>query len=295
MPKKKATGKYDQYFFTDVIKENKWGGEGISLAAAGDMIPAIAKISLGITVVRKPYMFHDITHKHLFTEYFFFFGSDPTDMNRFDARVEYSFGAEKEKHVISSPAIVIAAPGVYHAPLNYTQVEKPFYCLECFLTSQYSGVDLGEDLNEIRIPEPDYNRFFHKSVVRVNQWGGEGMGLSAVPEFLIPAGARMSLGLTVIRKPYMFHEPTHKHNFTEFFLFFGSNPMNMKEFDGAVEFTFGPEKEKHVITGPTAVVIPPGVSHCPLNYVKVGKPFYCVEAFLTPQYTGTNLEPSPVK
>jgi hypothetical protein len=290
---KKVELKYDKYFLKDVVRENKWGGEGIGLGGGGDIIPAVAKMSLGITVVRKPYMFHEPTHKHMFTEYFFFFGSNPMDMNEFDAEVEYSFGAEKEKQVISSPTIVVAAPGVYHAPLNYAKVGKPFYCLEAFMTSQYSGVDLGEDLAEIRTPELNYNRYFTKGVVKVNQWGGEGLGLSAVPEFLIPAGAKMNLGLTVVRKPYMFHEPTHKHNFTEFFFFFGSNPMDMKEFDAEVEFSFGPEREKHVITSPTVVVIPPGVYHCPLNYTKVGKPFYCLEAFLTSKYTGTDLEPKP--
>jgi hypothetical protein len=285
--------KYEKYFLKDAVKENKWGGEGIGLGSGGDIIPAVAKMTLGVSVIRKPYMFHEPTHKHMFTEYFYFFGSNPMDMNEFDAEVEYSFGAEKEKHVISSPTIVIAAPGVYHAPLNYAKVGKPFYCLEAFMTSQYGGVDLGEDLTEIRTPELNYNRYFIKGVVKVNQWGGEGLGLGAVPEFLIPAGAKMSLGLTVVRNSYMFHEPTHKHNFTEFFFFFGSNPMDMKEFDAEVEFSFGPEREKHVITGPTVVVIPPGVYHCPLNYAKVGKPFYCLEAFLTSKYSGTDLEPKP--
>ena len=88
----------------------------------------------------------------------------------------------------------------------------------------------------------------------------------------------------------MFHEPTHKHRFTEFFFFFGSNPDDMNEFEAEVEFSIGEEGEKHVITEPTIVVMPPGVYHCPLNYAKVDKPFYCLEAFMTPEYSGTNLK-----
>ena len=99
----------------------------------------------------------------------------------------------------------------------------------------------------------------------------------------------MTLGISVVRKPYMFHEPTHKHHFTEFFFFFGSNPMDLNEFDADVEFSFGPERERHVITSPTIVTVPPGVYHCPLNYARVGKPFYCLEAFLTSEYSGTDL------
>jgi len=79
--------------------------------------------------------------------------------------------------------------------------------------------------------------------------------------------------------------------FTEYFFFFGSNPMDMKEFDAEVGFTFGAEKEKHVIKSPTAVIVPPGVYHCPLKYVNVGKPFYCLEVSMTSKYTSTELVP----
>ncbi len=287
--------KYKQYITQkNVVKENKWGGEGIGLAQVPDaVVPPGAKMSLGISAVRSLYVFHEPTHKHMFTEFFFFFGSNPMDMNEFHGEAEFSFGAEREKHVISSPTIVVAAPGVYHCPLKYTKVDKPFYCLEAFMTTKYSGVDLGEDLNEIRVEEPNYNRFFTRGVVRGNRWGGEGIGLNTVPEHIIPAGARMNLALSVVRKPYMFHDITHKHPFTEFFIFFGSNPMDMNEFDADVEFSFGPEREKYVINKPTIITIPPGVYHCPLNYVRVGKPFYCVEAFLTSKYAGTDLEPQP--
>ena len=285
--------KYEKYITRDIVKENKWGGQGIGLGAVADkIIPANANMNLGITVVREPYMFHEPTHKHIFTEYFFFLGSNPMDMNEFDADVEYSFGVEHEKHVISSPTIVVAAPGVYHCPLNYARVDKPFYCLEAFMTSAYGGIDLGEDLTEIRTDEPDYNRYFTGGIIRPNKWGGEGTGIGQVPDHLIPAGARMNLGVSVVRKPYMFHEPTHKHRFTEFFFFFGSNPMDMNEFDADIEYYFGAENEKHVISRPAIVVAPPGVYHCPLNYARVGKSFYCLEAFLTPVYSGTDLNPA---
>ena len=67
--------------------------------------------------------------------------------------------------------------------------------------------------------------------------------------------------------------------------------MDMKEFDAEIEFTLGAEKEKHIINGPTVVVVPPGMFHCPLNYVKVNKPFYCLEVMMTSKYTSTNLAP----
>ena len=286
--------KYEQYFTKNVIKENKFGGEGISLSAVPqDIIPPVARLSLAITAVKNPYLFHSPVHKHMFTEYFVFFGSNPMDMEEFDADVEYTFGAEKEKHLIKSPSIVVAAPGTYHCPLNYARVGKPIYCIEAFMTTKYSGVDLGEDLNEIRIEEPSYNRFFIRGIVRDNQFGGQVIGLHHIPEHIVPAGAKLSMAISAVRKPYMFHPTTHKHNFTEFFFFLGSNPLNMQEFDAEIEISMGPEREKHIITSPTIVVVPPGVYHCPMNYTKVNKPFYVIETFMTPKYSGTDLEPKP--
>jgi hypothetical protein len=294
---KKDERKYEKYFLKDVVRETtkkEWGGESIGFGAGPrDVIPPNARMSLGISAVRRPYMFHDQLHKHLFTEFFYFFGSNPMDMDEFDADVEFTFGPEREKHVMTSPTIVTAVPGVYHCPLNYARVGKPFYCLEAFMTSAYSGVDFGEDLKEIRVDEPNYNRYFTKGVVRDNIWGGQGIGLTAVPEHIVPAGARINLDLSVVRKPYIYDDTTHKHTFTEFYFFFGSNPMDMKEFDGEVEFSFGTEKEKYVISGPTIVVVPPGEFHFPLNFARIGKPIYFLAVSLTANYKATVLKSTP--
>jgi hypothetical protein len=299
MPKKGAKkiveGKYDKYVLTDVIKETtkkEWGGQIISPGPGHEnLLPADTWARAAITAVRRPYMFHEVVHKHMFTEYFLFFGSNPMDMKEFNAEVEFSFGADREKHTMSSPTIVIAPPGVYHCPLNFAKIDKPIYCMELFMTRAYSGVDLGEDLTEIRVPEPNYNRYFQTSIVRDNLWGGEGIGLSAVPEHLQPAGAKINAEITAIKKPYLYDDGTHKHSYAQYFYFFGSNPMDMHEFGAEVEISLGVEKEKHLITGPTVVIVPPGTYHGPLNYAKVKKPIYCLEVSMTSKGASTGLMP----
>jgi hypothetical protein len=284
--------KYDRYFIKDVVADNKWGGQGMSLSKIPDgIVPPEAKMTLGITAVRNAYMFHEPVHKHTFTEYFFFFGSGPC-MNDFEAEVEYSFGEQAEKQLINGSAIVVMAPMVYHCPLNFAKIQQPIYCLEAFMATKRTEINLKDEKDsvEIKVPETNYKRYVVTDVVAGNKWGGEGISLGKVPENLVPAGAKMSLGITLVRRPYMFHDVTHKHTFTEFFFFLGTNPMDMKEFDAEVELSFGEEREKHLITSPTIVAIPPGVYHCPLNFKKINKPIYCLEAFLTSTYSGTNLD-----
>jgi hypothetical protein len=282
--------KYEQYVTRDVIKVNKWGGEGIGIRAVPEgLIPPEADMTLAVTSVRKPYMFHEPVHKHTFTEYFFFFGSNPMDLHEFDAEVEFSFGEEREKYVITSPTVIIVPPDVYHCPLNFARIYKPIYCLEAFTIPKYSGTNSSETPTDVKKGELKYKKYVIRDAIKENKWGGEGIGLGQLADDLVPPEAKMSLGVTVVRKPYMFHEPVHKHTFTEFFFFFGSNPMDMHEFDAEVEFSIGEEKEKQIITTPAIVTLPPEVYHCPLNYAKVWQPFFCLEAFRTDKYTSTNL------
>ena len=194
---KKAARKYDKYFITEGVIHDalrkEWGGQMISTGPGtklDGLVPADSRALPAITVIRKPYMFHEPTHTHMFTEYFFFWGSNPNDMNEFDGEAHYSFGPEHEKHIINEPTIVVAAPGVYHCPLNYAKVNRPFYCMELFITQGYSGVNFGEDLTTIRTNEESYDRYFTKGVVKRNKWGGQGMGLASVPDTLSPPTAK---------------------------------------------------------------------------------------------------------
>jgi hypothetical protein len=46
-------------------------------------------------------------------------------------------GVNMEKHVIVSLATVFIRAGLWHCPLVFTKVEKPFICYNFALTKQY--------------------------------------------------------------------------------------------------------------------------------------------------------------
>ena len=50
--------------------------------------------------------------------------------------------------------------------------------------------------------------------------------------------------------------------------------------------TIGPkgQEEDHIFSVPTAVVIPKGVWHCPMETLKFEKPFLCMAVSLTTKY-----------
>ena len=74
----------------------------------------------------------------------------------------------------------------------------------------------------------------------------------------------------------------HVHDFPHVMCFFGSNPMDLYDFDAEIEFYI--DGEKQVIDAPSIVSVPAGLFHCPLIFKRIGKPVMWVEVMLTSQY-----------
>jgi len=89
-------------------------------------------------------------------------------------------------------------------------------------------------------------------------------------------------GYQIVTKPFKGDNPPHTHNFEEFLAWYGTNPDDPLDFDAEIHLTMGEELEEHVITKPTIVHFPPGLVHCPLEIVRIGKPIVQIEIMLPP-------------
>ena len=90
-------------------------------------------------------------------------------------------------------------------------------------------------------------------------------------------GSNLTMGFTVIRKETLESFPHFHHSIEEYLMFSGQDLCNFFDFDAEIELWIGKDlnnMEKHVITKPTIVRIPPYTWHCPLEYKRVGKPVY---------------------
>jgi len=77
----------------------------------------------------------------------------------------------------------------------------------------------------------------------------------------------------------------HKHEFPQYLSFFSANPNDATDFDAEIEMSLGEEQEKHIVKAPTAVYIPAGMYHGPVNFAKVNKPVLFVDIAVTGNYT----------
>ena len=133
------------------------------------------------------------------------------------------------------------------------------------------------------MPQTKYGQYFVE-VKRSQIRGEDGVpvfdGLMVKPDKL---GYNMNFGFQFVKKPFKNNNPAHTHDFPEFLIFYGANLEDPEDFGGnVVELCMGEELEKHVITKPTIVYLPPELVHCPLEITRVDKPFVMMEIMLVP-------------
>jgi hypothetical protein len=106
-------------------------------------------------------------------------------------------------------------------------------------------------------------------------------GILASPEKL---GLDCQILYSTITEPSLSDDKPepHKHDFPHVMGFFGSNPLDLYDFDAEIEFYLGGEKQ--IINAASIVSVPAGLIHCPLVIKRIGKPVMWLEVMLTSHY-----------
>jgi hypothetical protein len=100
-------------------------------------------------------------------------------------------------------------------------------------------------------------------------------------------GGHLSVDCIFITKAFVMVSQAHKHDFPQYLHFFSANPDDQRMFDAEIEITLGDDEghgEKHIITRPTALYIPAGVYHGPLNFKVINKPVAFVDIAVAGEY-----------
>jgi hypothetical protein len=91
--------------------------------------------------ISKPYVDESTPHRHDFNHFLVFLGGDPYNMLDLGGEVEFTLsedGVNLEKHVFTKYTTVFVKVGLYHCPLVFTKVNKPFIFYDIVFTRQYS-------------------------------------------------------------------------------------------------------------------------------------------------------------
>ena len=97
-------------------------------------------------------------------------------------------------------------------------------------------------------------------------------------------GLDIRIAYNCVSEPFFMIKNAHKHEHDQYLCFIGGNPMDIRDFGAEVELYLGEEGEKHIINKTTVVHVPAGVSHCPLNFVRVDKPIIFMDIYPAAEY-----------
>ncbi len=222
------------------------------------------------------------THKHSFHQFITWLGANPRNIGEFDAEMWTCLGEEQEKHIIKSPTVQNLPPGTPHAPGGLTRVDKPMMSLEVQFTAKWGK----EDVTVLDVPnrQTEGTKYSKHLIPAPIGPAREGPPVQTLAFSATEYGVDAGWILVPVLEPRMMQEASHKHDFHQFFCFLGGDPKNIGDFDAEIEVYLGEEGEKHVITSPTVLHIPPGLVHCPMEYKRVDKPVIHFDIYFGPEY-----------
>jgi hypothetical protein len=90
--------------------------------------------------INKPFVHASTPHKHEFPQYLFFLGGDPYHLTDLNAEIEINLsldGIHLDKYILTKATSIYIAPGLYHNPLIYHKVDKPFIFIDLYFSETY--------------------------------------------------------------------------------------------------------------------------------------------------------------
>jgi len=113
---------------------------------------------------------------------------------------------------------------------------------------------------------------------------------SAIPEIISDknfGNMGFHIYTQMIVKPFTMEAKPHKHEFSQYLIFYAGDAGDLINLGGAVEMSLGEDPEhmeKHVITKASAIYIPAGLFHCPLVFKEVTKPIALTDLYFASEY-----------
>jgi hypothetical protein len=228
-------------------------------------------------------------HSHDFNQIMLFMGVDTNEMGELGAEVELCIGEEGERYMITTSSSVWVPKGLSHFPATINRMDNRFIYMEVSYGPEYREKSVPFDKKVFESApimgwEGKYRKhIMNTAFIRKGAWlygpknrDDSGGSLAFIYnrdpnefEFLIMCES-------LKKAPYRFGpmpDKPHAHPKPEILLFMGTDTDNLGYLGAEAELYLGKEMERHVITEPTAVVIPRGLAHNPLIITKIDRPF----------------------
>jgi hypothetical protein len=135
------TAKYVQLGVSKHNKEHPEVSAPIVVLKPDEKFGGALKYQLAFEPITQPFLMVKDNHAHNFDQYLIFIGGDPTNLMDLGGEVELTLsldGKKLEKHVITQTTTVFVPKGLYHCPLNFKRVDKPFLFINLYFANDYA-------------------------------------------------------------------------------------------------------------------------------------------------------------
>jgi hypothetical protein len=227
-------------------------------------------------------------HVHDYDQIILFMGTDTDNIGELGAEVELSLGEEGEKHMITTSTAVSVPRGLPHFPATINRMDQRFIYMEvsCAPECKETPFALNKEALE-SAPVLSWNAKYRDHIInmafiRKGAWHYGPRNRDDSGGFLTFINSKnpefdfLIMHETLKKAPYRFGpvpDKPHIHPRLEILTFMGADTDDLSELGGEVEVSLGKEAERHIITTPTAVVIPGGLPHCPVTVTRIDRPF----------------------
>ena len=200
-------------------------------------------------------------------------GGDPVNYLKLHGEVEITLGRSKEDvsvFTFDTAVSVYVKPGMYYN-INVTKIDSPDYPVHF---NEFIHGDMPQDP---AIPD-DLSKF----IVAGNALHAKDQPHHEVVYPVISTGSALFGASEPIRRtwmpvsvPHELANKAHYHEFLEYIVFYGSDPDNISDLGGTVEFTIGENKDDLTvmrITESTQFFVKPGLWHSPMVFTEIKDP-----------------------
>lgn len=273
-----------------------------------DVPEATMSINAGRMPPPGPMPARDWTEKHEFPEILCHIGNHPDDPLDLGAEAELYLGKGSwyEKYLINKSTMVYLPTGFWHCPWQIKKIHRSMTWL---------GVKIGLPPGSSTTPSEDPPSLTEEEWPKRPKTSGylfdkyvvSGVGKNILGKKIKdPEGGKWiaymdCLTITeaplmrIIRynpeeAPYSILDKQQIHEYESVFMFLSTDLDDPTDLAAEIEFSIGPEKEKHTFNKWGLVYIPAHTVHGPLRVTKAKKPFNFVELVAGPELPGAVYE-----
>ncbi len=137
------------------------------------------------------------------------------------------------------------------------------------------------------MPKNKFDKYFATDVLKESPKFPGYWDCSSTRHFKNFGGGHLSIECIHITQSFVMVSQPHQHEFPQYLHFYSANSDDQRIFDAEIEMSLGEDEahmEKHVITRPTALYIPAGLFHGPLNFKVINKPVLFVDIAVSGDY-----------